>query len=105
MTGSKSSVSSAWPNMPFASAALTADVLILVVSRSLGRSSLGLHVSYGLARLHLSAGYDRAECVEDAVAGLPCDIGGQIAIAGLHHVSRQLPRDVRRCSRACRTLR
>jgi len=29
----------------------------------------------------------------------------QIAIAGLHHVSRQLPRDVRRCSRACRTLR
>ena len=74
--------------------------------RRLGRSSLGLHVSYGrLARLHLSAGHDRAECVENAVPGLPCDIGGQIAIASLHHVSRKLPRDVRGRSRTCRTLR
>ena len=96
MTGSKSSVSSACANIPLASAALTAEVLIFGREDGrLGDAALRAHV-----RMAISPGLRRApDTIAPSVSRMRClasraTCGGRARLAGFHHVARQPAGDV-----------
>ena len=94
--GSKSSVSSAWPIMPLARAALAAEVTTSVVMTmdSGTPPSVRTYLSAICPRQQGAAGHDRGEAVEETVLGLTVHVRGQSAVSGLRHVVRQDAGDV-----------